>query len=1012
MRIPGFSLWSDVPGSEPDTSGHSTRLTTFQQIPTPTFGIVNAIARDPRGFLWFGTTKGLCRYDGYQVRAIVNPAPMSNTILAMMNWSSEELLIASERGLWVFRTRTEEFAPLSADSVIMQCRPRAIALGRDSSLWIGTSGNGLLRLRHADGRMRRFTTGDGLTDDYITTLTIDPSGIVWVGTVGGGLDRLDPTTLAQQSFRYSPDDKSSLWSDHIESLCEAEDGSLWIGTDDGLNVLDARLGRMRRMVLPSTGQRSVMSIVEVPTSMRGNGRPVLWVGVSEVGLFSFDGAHFSRFVASADVIRSLASVKTLFSDPVVTTGTNLLLWAGTRYGVDKIQSFQNPFHNFIRNQELQGLDRGAVLSMLQDHDGIFWVGLWGGGLEELRKVNGRYEHIGHFSASPGGTLSIPNNDVNALLEDRTGNLWIGTSGGLAMLDPGRRNMRIFRHERGDTSSLPSDIVHRLYEDRGGAIWVCTPAGLSRCSASSPGLFTQYILRSPIVHPNAVPEVSDIMEDEHSNYWLATYGNGIARLGADGSVKWYSDPSDAEGTTRNWAYGLYRDHAGRFWLSTDDALVGFDPDSGTFHPVDIPEIRDGHIFGIAEDRMNRLWLSTGRGLMRYDPTTRSTTVYDEQYGIFMKELFSDFARSRDGQLMVGGIDGFSVFRPEEVGTAGRPPEIALTSFSVFGRELPANVLASGAISLAHDQNFFTLSFAALDFINPLRNRFSYRMLGVDEHWTDAGARNYATYTHLDPGKYVLQVRGCNSDNVWNDEGISITITISPPYWATWWFRLLMGVIRAGAMYAVYRYRLHKALELERLRLRIAGDLHDDVGSNLSTIAMVSRSVQRAPELSDVTRKKLSEIFDTALSTAEGMKDIVWFIQPGNDTLDDLLLRMKDTASSMCDFAEYEFQSAVVEPSLRISVEFKRNFFLAFKEILANIGKHTSATHVHIRVEQRNGTLEATVEDNGAGFDVSGVSSRRSGNGLRNLQSRAHNIGGTCEVRSSPAGGTTVHFSGRL
>ncbi len=1010
--ITGFSLWSDVPGTEPDTSGHSSRLTTFQQIPSPTFGIVNAIARDARGFLWFGTSKGICRYDGYQVRAIINPAPQSNTIVAMMNWGSDGLLLASDRGLWVFRTRTEDFVPLSTDSLIMQCRPRAIVLGRDSALWIGTSDNGLIRFRPSDGSVKRLRIDDGLSDNVITSLALNYEGKVWVGTVAGGLDLLDPASFAVRRYRFSPGDESSLWTDHIASLCEARDGTLWIGTDDGLNAIDGRTGRMRRIQLPSSNQRAVMSIVEVPTSMRESGRPMLWVGVSEVGLFSYDGSRFTRFDAYADVIRSLASVKSLFPDPVVTTGTNVLLWVGTRYGVDKIQSFQNPFRNYIRDEELRGLNRGAVISMCEDHAGTLWLGLWGGGLEELKSVNGRYEHTGHFSASGRGSQAIPNNDVNSLLEDHMGNLWIGTAGGLAMFDPDRRKMKIFRHVRGDSTSLPSDVVHQIYEDREGALWICTPAGLSRCSAAARGRFTQYRLRSPIAHPDAVPEVSDIAEDKGANYWITTYGDGIVRLAPDGSVKWFCDLSDSAGKTVNWMYGLCKDHSGKYWLSTGGGLVEFDPDSGVFRAADIPEIRDGHIFGVVEDGKHTLWLSTGRGLMRYDPVSRSTTVFDEHYGIFMKELFSDFARSREGWLMVGGIDGFTVFFPEDVGAAGRVPEIALTSFSVFGREVPAKVLASGGIVLPHDQNFFTLSFAALDFINPQRNRFAYRMVGVDDHWTDAGTRNYATYTHLDPGTYVLRVKGCNSDNVWNNAGISVAITITPPYWATWWFRLLIGAVLAAAMYAVYTYRLRKALEVERLRLRIAGDLHDDVGSNLSTIAMVSRSAQRDAQLSDATRKKLSEIFDTALRTAEGMKDIVWFIQPGNDTLDDLLLRMKDTASSMCDSTGYEFKTSVADPSLRISVEFKRNFFLAFKEILANIGKHTSATHVSVVVEQRSQMLEATVQDNGDGFDASGLHSRRSGNGLRNLQLRAQNIGGVCEIISSPARGTTVHFSGRL
>jgi hypothetical protein len=240
------------------------------------------------------------------------------------------------------------------------------------------------------------------------------------------------------------------------------------------------------------------------------------------------------------------------------------------------------------------------------------------------------------------------------------------------------------------------------------------------------------------------------------------------------------------------------------------------------------------------------LSTEIGLAKYSPTTSSFTRIDGTYGILFTELLSGFCEDTHGKLFVGGLDGFAEFSPDSVSAETHIPEIAITSFSIFDRELPASVLAAGEIRCTHNQNFLSFSFAALDYANPMRNRFAYRMVGVDKSWVEAGTRNYARYTNLDPGEYVFQVKGSNSEGVWNEAGTSISVIISPPYWRTWWFRIVVVGFIGAAMYIAYRYRLKKLLEVERLRLRIANDLHDDIGSNLSSIAMVARAIQRTPD----------------------------------------------------------------------------------------------------------------------------------------------------------------------
>jgi signal transduction histidine kinase len=642
-------------------------------------------------------------------------------------------------------------------------------------------------------------------------------------------------------------------------------------------------------------------------------------------------------------------------------------------------------------------------------------------------VNGRYQRVAHFEHISGSPFSLPSNDAGGIIEDRDGNLWIGTPHGLAMLDKRREHIAIDKHVEGDSTSLVSDQIISIHEDRLGGIWIGTNHGLSQLirempphqsarlkaeggqGPGAPHRFRTFLLHQADAHPIGGNFVSDILHDRESHLWIATYGRGLNRLESDGNFTRFSHPGDSLGIKENWIYFLTEGREGVFWLSTRAGLVSFDQRTPEFKRYSIDQLANQPIFGIFLDQRDDLWLSTSIGLARFSPKTRAFVRFDEKHGIPFKELHSGFSLNSRGKLLVGGLDGFTEFDPDSVNTTSQPPEIALTSFSVFDKELSASVLAPGEIHLSHDQNFFSFSFAALDYANPQQNRFAYKMEGVDEEWIDAGTRNYARYTHLDPGSYIFRVKGSNSDNVWNESGASIAITVAPPFWQMWWFRILLAGLFAGTMYGAYRYRVQRLLEVERLRLRIADDLHDDVGSNLSTIAMVSRSVQRAPELTKATRRKLAEIYETAVTTSEGMRDIVWFIKPKNDTLDDLLLRMKDTASSLLVDIEHDFHTPKNESSLRVPIDFKRNFFLAFKEILTNIVKHASATKVHISIEQQNSMLETVIRDDGRGFDEHTV---RRGNGLGNLQSRARNVGGACEITSAPGKGTTVRFSGRL
>jgi ligand-binding sensor domain-containing protein len=980
-------------------------LSTFEQIPSPNFGRVNAILRDDRGFLWLATSKGLCKYDGYQVRVFAIGDPLDNeqqTVTSMTRMDSRSLLLATDKGLWVFDLKAEHASPFHISAEVSESRINAIVIDLGGTIWIGTSSLGLFSYNRTTTTVQRFTTSNGLSSNGILSLLLDRSGRLWIGTLGGGLNALDRPTSHIVHYRSSATDPGTLYSDDITALCENENQELWIGTNVGLNVLHLKTGRMLRMDLHSHIKHTIMSITQDPS-----GR--MWIAVLDLGLVFYSNGVFTTFTTLGDVGRSLNSIRTLYPDPVASVGNNLLLWVGTRNGVNKIQMSISPFTNHIRNQDSLYLDRGAVLSICEDRNGIVWAGMWGGGLDILKRANGSYLRVGNFKNSPTNPSSLPRNDVGTIMEDGHGNLWIGTAGGLAVLDAGRKQMAVYKHVKGDLTSLAGNDIAGIYEDRSGTMWVCTRGGLSEVVPGKPHRFKNY-LNDPIeAHPVEGNFVSDILEDRHSNHWVATYGRGLNKLEPNRTFKRFIHSGDTSRTQENWIFCFVEDHEGLFWLSTLAGLVSFDPQSGQFTRHLIEQLHDAHIFGIHADNKNDLWLSTGIGLARFSPKTQTFVRFDQKHGLSFTELRSGFFRNASGKLFIGGLDGFAEFDPDSISTTSYPPEIAITAFSVFDKDLSGSAIAEGEVRFPHDQNFFSFSFAALDYANPSRNRFAYRMIGVDRDWVDAGTRNHVRYTHLDPGNYVFKVKGCNADNVWNESGTSISIVIAPPYWQAWWFRLLAAMIIASTIYAAYRYRIRKLLELERLRLRIADDLHDDIGSNLSAIAIASRSVQRSPELTKNTREKIEEIFNTAVLTSDGMKDLVWFIKPENDTLDDLFLRMKDAAATLLGEIQIDFHAPRVDKSQAITIDFKRTVFLAFKEIMTNVAKHAMASRVEIHLVLQDRMFEMVVVDNGKGFEST---TKYRGNGLLSLRKRAQTIGGSCEITSEPNEGTTVKFKGKM
>jgi signal transduction histidine kinase len=448
--------------------------------------------------------------------------------------------------------------------------------------------------------------------------------------------------------------------------------------------------------------------------------------------------------------------------------------------------------------------------------------------------------------------------------------------------------------------------------------------------------------------------------------------------------------------------------GNVWLGTwGNGLQKFDPRSGKFeYYYEHQGLANNFVKGMVFDESGNLWISTERGISQFQPADgrfRNFTIDDGLQGDLF--LSGSAFRGRGGTLFFGGDRGLNFFHPDSIQDDLVPPPVVITGFRIFEKEQEPSFWRGTIAQLDHGQDFISFEFVGLDYTSPLRNRYSYMLEGFDRDWIEAGPRRYAAYTHLDGGDYTFRVRASNGDGTWNTEGASLQIRVKPPFWKAWWFTPAMVLTLLASAFIGFRLWFQHQLALERLRQRIASDLHDDVGTELSSIVLGSQYLAKTLPLGESDRSQIEKLGAAARNTHEMMRDIVWVLQSDNDTLEDLNLKMREVAARLLTGRSHKFHAPRPGRAIRFHPETKRNLFLFYKEALNNIIRHSSATSVEISILPLEDSVELVITDNGTGFDELRPGT---GTGLRNLHARANAMKATVSIQSNPGGGTRIYL----
>jgi signal transduction histidine kinase/ligand-binding sensor domain-containing protein/FixJ family two-component response regulator len=894
-----------------------TALTGEEGLPS---GNVYGIAQDERGFLWFATGDGLSRYDGYSFRTYRfergNPNSLAtNTVQAILLGRGGVLWLGtSGGGLDRFDPATETFThyrhdPNDPNSLSGNAIPQhGLYEDRQGVLGVGTTDGGLNRLDPAAGTFTHYRhdpqDANSLSSNSIESIYQDAGGMLWIGTIDAGLNRLDPVSGRITRYVPNPDDPHALPGVYVHGVYEDRAGTFWVAaTPNGFGTLDRQTGRFTRYAIAPDDPDAARlnSIVQFHEDVAGN----LWLAANGAGVLRFDRqrqqvVQYKNDPANPHSLRN-NFISSFLEEP---SGT---LWVATLGGGANGFSTRLPKFAHYKHEadNPNSVADNFIFSIFEDQTGIVWIGT----SRTLNRWDRRSNTWQVYRNDPNDPDSITTGSVTATQEDPDGTLWFGTyRGGLNRFDPKTGQFKAYRFDPNDPLSLSDEIVRSLYRDSNGVLWVGGwNNGLNRFDRTTE-TFQRYLPDPGKPDSLGAGSVTDIYEDRAKTLWVATEGGGLNRFdpATETFTRFQNDPQNLKSLPDDAVRVLYEDQVGQFWVGTAGGLCAFDRANGTCTTVyTVKEgLPNNTIEGLLEDKQGNLWISTNNGLARFNPQAKTFRNYDVLDGLQSNEfhVFTAFYKSpRTGEMYFGGINGFNVFDPSQVVDDPFVPPVVLTDFRLFGKPVPVGgdsvlhktINETDALTLPYNQNSISFEFAALSYVAPAKNQYRYKLEGFDADWRTVGSKErMAVYTNLDAGNYVFRVQGTNEDGVWNEQGVALKITITPPWWGTWWFRGAVIAAILALAFTGYRWRvrsLHQRnLELEH---QVTERTHQLAESNhkLQIAKDDAEEAQRAAEVANRAKSvflaNMSHELRTPLNAILGYADILKRHTGHTDSLTD-------------------------------------------------------------------------------------------------------------------------------
>ena len=977
---------------------------------------VNDVVVDSDGFLWIATYDGLNRFDGYNFEHFHHspdkPGHLRSSVIADLHVDNHGNLWVATRGAGLYRydPKTKRFAGLleqdNNDGGLSQADVRSIASDSRGDLWIGTAGNGLT---HYDAKRQTLyhyrhveNDANSLSDNRVTRVLVDSHDMVWVGTEQHGLSRLDPKNGRWRRYVHSSTDADSLSHNTVEALLEGRDGSLWVGTRSGLNRLVRSTGRFERH-LPNPQVPFSLSHADIRSLYQDN-NGWIWIGTSGGGLNvhipeSGRFVHYDHDPADSQGLSDV-DVQTVFGDD------KGVMWVGYFVGgLDKVDLQASRFGH-VKPHPLSndGLGDRYIWSFLEDSKGTLYVGT-SDGVSILDKGRPGYHYL-HYSADDAQSLIHPR--VNVLASIKDDEIWLGTEAGLDRYFPATGQFQHYQHDRNDPNSLSHNVVRFLLMEDDGVLWIGTAGGgMNRLDTNS-GINQRFIHDPNDPGSIGSDDVLAIFRDSQSRLWVGSWA-GLHLLDEQtGLFSHYKhQPDDDNSLSNDLVTAIMETRDGQLWLATYGGGINrWRSDTDTFEHFNATQgLANDSVYAILEDDEGRLWMSTNKGLSRFDRSTREFVNFDHKDGLQGNEYNSAaFYQNRQGEMFFGGTNGYNRFDPASIVFSTEARQVVLTDLLLNNIKVPVSGLGEGAVqgfllpgavnhvdelTLGYRLDQVTFEFSALDFSNPDKTGYAYRLEGIDEDWIYTDARNRrATYTDLPKGNYVLRVRASNADGYWSNTDTRLQLHIEPPPWDTWWARTLYLLIAAGLVALFVRgqrrkiasaYALNQQLQkLDKLKDEFLANTSHELRTPLNGIIGLAESLidGAAGELPDKANQNLSMVVASGKRLANLINDIMDFAKLKNS---ELALHVKPVdvramvdvvmalSSHLVGNKSLELVNAVPQGLSAVNADEGR-LEQIFHNLIGNAIKFTHSGSVKVSAREHQGMMHISVIDTGIGIET--------------------------------------------
>jgi signal transduction histidine kinase/ligand-binding sensor domain-containing protein len=975
---------------------------------------VGQIVQDHQGFIWFGTQDGLNRYDGYELK--------------------------------VFRHDPHHDDNLSGVSIF------SLLEDHSGGLWVG-SDEFLDRFDPVSEKFTRYETKaepGSSSASNIYYATQDTAGIIWLCT-RNGLYSMDPISHETKVFRHDPNDPSTLASDVIQIAGEDRQGNFWVGTSAGLDLFDRNSQKVISH-LPLAGSEDRMCFHEdrfgtfwiiygtdgqlavfdrqtnelsdwLPTPEDSSGTShvsfstmledrdgTMWFGTLTNGILKFDRdqLRFIRYKARPSNPDGLTDrrIIALYQD------REGLIWAGLHQaGANYFLPRPPPFQRFRFD------DRGSAMVsiILEDHSGNLWLGL-DRGLRRFDRKQGLYKEVAPLST----------NETTSMVESSPGIFWIGTAGqGLKRYDERSGRLTSYLHNPSKHTSLPTNFVEKVAQDSTGSVWAVTWKGLARWNPPTND-FTTYVPEHAL---NGL-DFHTVLFARDGLIWIGT-NLGLYRfnLNSNQFTLFRYDPHNPSSLSNDRVNSIHQAGDGSLWVGTQNGLDQLDSNGGVLaHFTERDGLVGNTISCILEDRAHELWISTNRGISRLNTTTRYFKTYGTEDGLPGLDMtgWGGCSQSKSGEMFFAGFSGATAFFPEKVTDSTYAPPIVFTNLRLYDT-LPqikgktqsgTNINYSRNLQLLPSQNRFSIEFSALSFLSPESNRFRYRMQQLQDEWTEvSGNQRTATYMALPAGSYVFEVQGATRHGPWNTSGAKLNIVLPPPWWKSLSFRLCAFFIACSTLVMVYRLRVRQLAHAYNLRLegrvaertRIARELHDTLLQGFQGITLRIQGVSKNMPVEDPLRKKMDEVLDRADEVLREARQGVRNLRRRTTHENELSNRLAKRGEELSQGNTARFTLVIVGNPKVLESTVQDEAYRIVGEALTNAFQHASASTIEIEVTYDSSALRIRVRDDGVGIDKAVLTNGQPGHwGLTGMRERAQAIRAELNIWSRESAGTEVEL----